>query len=116
MSSRGVLDLTEMKHIQCTYRIYHWSQPGVRVPLGAHENILHQGAHGNILHQSNHLIEPLNLEPALILALTKIRPRTEVLECQKQAQSSHYQVRTTIIIDKIFNYHLINNLIIIMLF
>jgi hypothetical protein len=31
----------------------------------------------------------LNLEPALILALTKIRTRTEVLACQKQAQSSH---------------------------
>jgi hypothetical protein len=31
----------------------------------------------------------LKLEPALILALTKIRPRIEVLTCQKQAQSSH---------------------------
>jgi hypothetical protein len=31
----------------------------------------------------------LNLEPALILALTKICPRIEVLACQKQAQSSH---------------------------
>jgi hypothetical protein len=31
----------------------------------------------------------LNLEPVLILALTKIRPRIEVLACQKQAQSSH---------------------------
>jgi hypothetical protein len=30
----------------------------------------------------------LNLEPALILALAKIRPRTEVLACQTQAQSS----------------------------
>jgi hypothetical protein len=30
----------------------------------------------------------LNLEPALILALTKIRPRIEVLACQKQAKSS----------------------------
>jgi hypothetical protein len=29
----------------------------------------------------------LNLEPALILALSKIRPWIEVLECQKQAQS-----------------------------
>jgi hypothetical protein len=29
------------------------------------------------------------LEPNLILALTKIRPRIEVLACQKQAQSSH---------------------------
>jgi hypothetical protein len=34
-----------------------------------------------------HYTEPL--EPALILALTKIRPRIEVLACQKQAQSSH---------------------------
>jgi hypothetical protein len=31
----------------------------------------------------------LNLEPALILALTKIRPPIEVLACQKQAQLSH---------------------------
>jgi hypothetical protein len=31
----------------------------------------------------------LSLEPALILALTNIRPRAEVLACQKQAQSSH---------------------------
>jgi hypothetical protein len=31
----------------------------------------------------------LNLEPTLILALTMIRPRIEVLECQKQAQLSH---------------------------
>jgi hypothetical protein len=31
----------------------------------------------------------LNLEPALVLILTKICPRTEVLACQKQAQSSH---------------------------
>jgi hypothetical protein len=29
------------------------------------------------------------LEPALILGLKKIRPRIEVLACQKQAQSSH---------------------------
>jgi hypothetical protein len=31
----------------------------------------------------------LNLEPALILALTKIRSRIEVLACEKQAQPSH---------------------------
>jgi hypothetical protein len=31
----------------------------------------------------------LNLEPALILTLTKIRPPIEVLTYQKQAQSSH---------------------------
>jgi hypothetical protein len=31
----------------------------------------------------------LNLEAALILELTKIRPRTETLTCQKQAQSTH---------------------------
>jgi hypothetical protein len=41
------------------------------------------GACENILR--NHF----NLEPALILALTKIRPRIEMLACQKQAQSSH---------------------------
>jgi hypothetical protein len=43
-------------------------------------------------------------EPALILALVKIRPRFEVLACQKQAQSSHKQVRTTLIIDTIFKH------------
>jgi hypothetical protein len=43
----------------------------------------------------------LNLEPPLILALTKIRPRIEVLACHKQAQSSHYHVKTTLIIYKI---------------
>jgi hypothetical protein len=31
----------------------------------------------------------VNIEPALIFALRKIRPRIEVLSCQKQAQSSH---------------------------
>jgi hypothetical protein len=31
----------------------------------------------------------LNLEPALIFAPTKIRPRIEVLACRKLAQSSH---------------------------
>jgi hypothetical protein len=30
-----------------------------------------------------------NREPTLILALTKIRPRIEVLACQKHAQTSH---------------------------
>jgi hypothetical protein len=40
----------------------------------------------NILHQSKRNTWTLNLEPALILALTKIRPRIEVLACQKQAQ------------------------------
>jgi hypothetical protein len=39
--------------------------------------------------RENTLRSRLNLEPALILALTKIRPRIEVLACQKQAQSSH---------------------------
>jgi hypothetical protein len=35
----------------------------------------------------NGIQEPL--EAALTLALTKIRPRIEVLACQKQAQSFH---------------------------
>jgi hypothetical protein len=38
--------------------------------------------------------ELLNLEPALIFALTNIRPRIEALTCQKQAQSL-LQARTT---------------------
>jgi hypothetical protein len=48
----------------------------------------------------------LNLEPPPIIELTNIRPRTDMLACQKQAQSSTYQVRTTLIIGKIhiFNY------------
>jgi hypothetical protein len=37
-----------------------------------------------------------NLEETLILALTKIRPLIKMLACQKQ-------VRTTLIVDKIFN-------------
>jgi hypothetical protein len=43
---------------------------------------LQPGAHEDVLNL-------LNLEPALILALTKIRSRIEVLACQKEAQSSH---------------------------
>jgi hypothetical protein len=42
----------------------------------------------------------LNLERALVLALTKIRPRNEVLARQQQAQSSHCQVIATLIIHK----------------
>jgi hypothetical protein len=42
----------------------------------------------------------LNFESALIHTLTKVRPRIEVLACQKQAQSS----QTILIIDKIFNH------------
>jgi hypothetical protein len=45
----------------------------------------------------------LNLELALILALMNILPWFDLLACQKQAQSSHWQVRTTLI-DKIFNH------------
>jgi hypothetical protein len=44
----------------------------------------------------------LDLDPALILALTKIRPRIQVLPCQKQAQSFHQQVRTTFMIHKFY--------------
>jgi hypothetical protein len=47
---------------------------GVRASPGVRENILRNR---------------LDIEPALILTLTKIRPRTEVMACQKQAQSSH---------------------------
>jgi hypothetical protein len=34
---------------------------------------------------------------------TREAVRIEVLACQKQAQSSHQQVRITLIIDKMFN-------------
>jgi hypothetical protein len=64
-------------------------QPGVGVPVEYEVKTRHR----------NHF----NLEPALIIILTKIRQRIEVLACQKQVQSSHYQVRTTFITDKIFN-------------
>jgi hypothetical protein len=46
----------------------------------------------------------LNLEAALIHALTKIHPIIEVFECQKQAQPSQQHVRTTLINGKIFNH------------
>jgi hypothetical protein len=46
---------------------------------------LQPGVRENILHQSKRM----NLKPVLILALTKIRPRTEVVQRQKQAQPSH---------------------------
>jgi hypothetical protein len=45
----------------------------------------------------------LNPVLTLILALTNIRPRIEELACQKQAQLSKQQVRTTLITDKVFN-------------
>jgi hypothetical protein len=35
---------------------------------------------------------------------TEIRPRNEMLTCQKQAHSSQQQVRSTLIIDQIFNH------------
>jgi hypothetical protein len=57
-------------------------QSGVRVEnFGVGENIL--------LQSKRNTGTCLNLQPALILALTKIRPGIEVLACQKQAQSSH---------------------------
>jgi hypothetical protein len=49
-------------------------QPRVRVPATGREHIVRNR---------------MNLGPGLILALTKIRPRTVVLTCQKQAPSSH---------------------------
>jgi hypothetical protein len=46
----------------------------------------------------------LNVEPALIFSLTKIRPQIELLACQKQAHWSHLQIVTILIIDKTFNH------------
>jgi hypothetical protein len=46
----------------------------------------------------------LNLEPALIPTLMKIHPWIDVLACKKQAQLSHYHIRTTLIIGKIFSH------------
>jgi hypothetical protein len=63
-------------------------QPVVLVPPGVREDILgSKWKHLTTIetkHRNN-----LNLEPALILTPAKIRPRIEVLACQKQAQSSH---------------------------
>jgi hypothetical protein len=50
------------------------NQSGLRVPPWVREDILRNR---------------LNLEPARIFSLTKIRPRIEVLTCLKQAQSSY---------------------------
>jgi hypothetical protein len=61
-----------------TSRIPHVSRPVV--------NLGYAKAYTSIKMKHRNL---LNLEPALILALTKIRPLIEVLACQKQAQSSH---------------------------
>jgi hypothetical protein len=47
----------------------------------------------------NEIMNRLNLERTIVLALTKIRPRIEVLACQKETASSHQQVRITLIID-----------------
>jgi hypothetical protein len=78
--------------------MYHRSglQPGVRVPPrgGRSENILWSTRkHIKTKHRNR-----LNLEPAMILALKKIGPRTDMLACQKQTQSYHQQVRTKLII------------------
>jgi hypothetical protein len=71
-------------------------QPGVR------QDIL-EGTRKHLTSIKTKHRNRLNLEPALILALTKIRPRIEVLAFQKQVQSSHLQARTTLIMQKIFN-------------
>jgi hypothetical protein len=60
-------------------------QPGVCTP-GRYAKTSEPGVPSDVFaYPRNHL----NLEPALILALTKILPRTEALACQKQAHSSH---------------------------
>jgi hypothetical protein len=72
------------------------AQHGLRVTPKVRKNILHRS-------KAEHM-NRLNLEPALILAFTKIRLRIELLAYQKQTQSSHSLVRTTLIIDKIFSH------------
>jgi hypothetical protein len=59
----------------------HWSSVWrTRISGGKRKHLtLIKTKHGN----------RFNIEPTLILALTKIRRRTEVLACQKQAQSLH---------------------------
>jgi hypothetical protein len=64
-------------------------QPVLRVPPGLREDILMDTLKKKLTSIETKLSNRLNLGPALILALTKIRPRIGVLACQKQAQSSH---------------------------
>jgi hypothetical protein len=55
-------------------------QPGLFIPRGyAKTSYINQNA----------TKKQLELWPVITLALMKIRPRTEMLACQKQAQSSH---------------------------
>jgi hypothetical protein len=62
--------------------VYDWlSAWGTRTPGGT------PSLRENILIKTKH--NCMNREPGLIVALMKIRPRIEVLACQKQAQSSH---------------------------
>jgi hypothetical protein len=66
-----------LKPLQFTYTCCVWQWYliwGTGIHLKVHENVLR-----------NHL----NLEPAVIFAFMKIRPRIEVLACQKQAQSNY---------------------------
>jgi hypothetical protein len=60
----------------------------IRVPPGLHEDIL-ASTLKHLTSIEMKLRNRLKLEPALILAPTKNRPPIAVLECQKQAQSSH---------------------------
>jgi hypothetical protein len=69
-------------------KIHSFHQPAVLLLPGTNESILgvtlKHLTSVKTIHRSL-----LNPEPALILALTKIRSRIEVLACQKQAESSH---------------------------
>jgi hypothetical protein len=60
-----------------------WTAVRLADVLGLQNSGLQPGVRENILRNS------LNLEPALILALTKIHPRIEVPASQKRTQSSH---------------------------
>jgi hypothetical protein len=59
--------------------------PGVRVPLRVCKDIL-GGKRKHLTSITKKHRDHFNLKPALIYALTKIRPRIEVLVCQKQPQ------------------------------
>jgi hypothetical protein len=79
------LDGTQTQSGRCRPVIFNlWNL----YPRGCEKTFL--GGYSKTFHNNqNETKNRLNLEPALILALTKIRPRTGVLACQKQGQSSH---------------------------
>jgi hypothetical protein len=70
-----------------TVRYTSGLQSGVRVLPGVGDIL--DGTRKHLTSIKTKHMSSLNLEPALIFALTKIPSRIDVLACQKQAQSFH---------------------------